>query len=83
LVALAVESLTSSERLSSEDRKILEQVGGAVSRQARLLDDLADFSRTRMGGLAELHRSDCDVFDLCNAMARELAPSHPNIERRA
>ena len=80
VVALAVQSLTLSEGLSSGDRKILEQVGGAVSRQARLLDDLADFSRTRMGGLAELHRSECDVFDLCNAMARELAPSHPNIE---
>ncbi len=79
MVALGIHSLGLSEGLSSNDRKILEQVGGAVSRQGRLLDDLASFSRTRMGGLAELHRSECDVFNLCNAMAKELAPSHPNI----
>ena len=80
MVSLAVQSLSMSERLSVEDRRTLAKVEEAVSRQGRLLDDLADFGRSRMGGLNAIHRSECDVFELCNAMALELVGIHPNIE---
>jgi signal transduction histidine kinase len=80
MVGLAVQALTQSAGLSSEDRTILSQIGDAVSRQGRLLDELADFSRARLGGLTSIHRVECDLFDLCNKMVTELRASHPNIE---
>jgi signal transduction histidine kinase len=78
--ALAVQTLTMSKGLSKEDRRTVEKVADAISHQGRLLDDLADFSRARMGGLSTIHPVECDIFDLCSKMVGELRAVHPNIE---
>ena len=79
-VAVAAQLLGSSETMSTHDREILNRIQDAVSRQGRLLDQLSDFSRLRLGGLRQIERVEYDVHDLCSNVVNELRLTDPNIE---
>ncbi len=79
-VAMGAQLLGTSDALSGNDHQILEQMQAALSRQGKLLDDLGDFSRVRLGGFAQIHRVDCDLQVLCRNLANELRLTKLDIE---
>jgi signal transduction histidine kinase len=79
-VAMAAQLLGSSSAMTTNDRQILNRIHDAVSRQGKLLDQLSDFSRVRLGRFGQIERVECDVHDLCSNVVNELRLAHPNIE---
>jgi signal transduction histidine kinase len=78
-VVLATHVLTKSDGLPEHAQIMLGRIKDATSRLQRLLGDLGDFSRSRLGGLTKLNRSECDVAQLCRNVVGELIGLHPEI----
>jgi signal transduction histidine kinase len=79
-VAMAAQLLGSSDAISAHDRQILDRIHDAVARQGRLLDQLSDFSRVRLGGFRRIERVECDLHDLCGNVVDELRLANPDID---
>jgi signal transduction histidine kinase len=59
---------------------ILGQMQGSADRMARMIDNILDFARGRLGGGLSLDRHLVDVGDLVRQVVQELASAHPEHE---
>ncbi|HEX8431160.1 MAG TPA: ATP-binding protein [Longimicrobium sp.] len=59
------------------ERTILERIASSGERMARLIDDVMDFARGRMGGGMPLDREEVDIAALVAEVAGEIASAHP------
>jgi signal transduction histidine kinase len=71
-VTTSVHLLAASHTLSANERAAVRRITRAASRLSGMLDDLRDFTRTRLGGLVRIDRELCDVGDLVRDIVDEL-----------
>ena len=64
-------------------RLILGQMQGSVDRMAKLIDNMLDFARGRLGGGLPLQRRLVDIDPVLQQVVAELAGSHPEPRDRA
>jgi signal transduction histidine kinase len=73
--------LQSAESLSRRSRRSPAELTGYVLQSARhmqrMIDDLLDVSRTRLGGSLPLEPASVDLTAVCNQTLRELRALHP------
>ncbi|HEX5753827.1 MAG TPA: PAS domain-containing protein [Archangium sp.] len=75
-------SLTTEQLLRHEDvsRTVLagvQRIARSAERMARMITDLLDFTRARLGGGIPLQRRPCQLVDLVRATLEELEVQHP------
>lgn len=58
-------------------RTMIERINGSGRRMARLIDDIMDFARGRLGGGMPLARDAVDVEELVGQVVAEVASAHP------
>lgn len=63
-------------------RQALQRVSSATRRMARMIDDLLDFTRARLGGGFPIDLDTCDLASLCRQVADDVmaARSHATVE---
>ena len=59
MAAAILEKRTTDEK----DRKVLERIGNATKRAARLITDFLDFAQSRANGAIPIHPTACDLAD--------------------
>jgi signal transduction histidine kinase len=62
--------------LDDRDRAVAERVVGSADRMGRMIDQLLDFARGRLGGGIPLRRTLVDLQALCNEVVEEARAAH-------
>lgn len=55
----------------------IERISHSAKRMDRMIEDLLDFTRTRMGTQLPMNPAHCDLKDVCKEAIDELSASHP------
>jgi phosphoserine phosphatase RsbU/P len=63
--------------LSDPQRKAVHRISNSADRMARMIGDLLDFTRTRLGGGYTLQRTEVNVHDVLRQVVEELEVAHP------
>lgn len=63
--------------LSDPQRKAVHRISSSSDRMARMINDLLDFTRTRLGGGYALQRAEVDLHDVLRQVVEELEVAHP------
>jgi signal transduction histidine kinase len=63
--------------LSEPQRKAVHRISSSSDRMARMIGDLLDFTRTRLGGGYTLQRTEMNVHDVLRQVVEELEVAHP------
>ena len=69
--------LLEKEITSAKARAISEMMNASVDRMARLVSDVMDFARTRLGGGWSLEKKDADLVPVLEHAVNELRSAHP------
>jgi PAS domain S-box-containing protein len=69
--------LTRAEGLSERERQAVERIRRSGSRMARLIDDILDFARSRLGGGIPVTRQRMNMAEVCKAALEELQVTFP------
>ncbi|MDQ6619449.1 MAG: HAMP domain-containing histidine kinase [Pseudomonadota bacterium] len=76
-ITLSAAALLRSKSLVPNDHVIAERITESGKRMDRMLEDLVDFTRTRLGARAPLRRAPCDLGDIVRKATGELQLAHP------
>ncbi|MCY1017172.1 hybrid sensor histidine kinase/response regulator [Pyxidicoccus sp. MSG2] len=63
--------------LAEPQRKSVNRISISADRMARMINDLLDFTRTRLGGGYALNRARMNVHDVVQQVVEELEVAHP------
>ncbi|ATB30790.1 hybrid sensor histidine kinase/response regulator [Melittangium boletus] len=63
--------------LSEPQRKAVHRIAHSSDRMAKMINDLLDFTRTRLGGGYSLQRTRTNVHDVLRQVVEELEVAHP------
>ena len=77
---LGAEKLARSEGLADRDARIAVRVAHSGARMARMIEDLLDLTRTRLGGGIPVHVAPIDLVPLCELVVTEFQVVHPDRE---
>lgn len=69
--------LTRSEDLAPPERRAVDRIRKATARMGRMITDILDFARTRLGGGLPVARQPMDFAEVCQAALEELQVSAP------
>ena len=72
--------LRGKEASASELKKTAEWIRNSSLRMQRIVNDLADFTYTRLGGVLPLDRRETDAGEACRSIAQEVGARHPDRE---
>lgn len=64
-------------QLDPTDLRITTRVVSSADRMTRMIDDLSDYTRSRLGNGLEIHRQPNDLHDLCRHAVDEADMAHP------
>lgn len=59
------------------DQKVLARISNSTDRMSRMIDQLLDITRSRLGGGIPIHPDDADLKRICRAVADEFEALHP------
>ncbi len=59
------------------DQKALERISNSTDRMARMIDQLLDFTQSRLGGGIPVHPRNADLASVCRTVADEFEALHP------
>jgi signal transduction histidine kinase len=76
-IAMGAELLMKNEALDDQGARVATRIYTSVQRTERLVNDLLDFARTRLGGDIPLSTRRLDLTDLCRQVVSELEAVHP------
>lgn len=76
-VTASARLLGASHELSMNELAAVRRITRATSRISGMLDDLRDYTRTRLGGLVRIDGEPCDVGSLVREIVDELAVIYP------
>jgi len=79
-IVMAADVLGADDGSSPQVAKLAARIGSSVRRMTWILDQLADFTRVRLGGGMPLHCVDADLHALCAGVIDELTIAHPAAE---
>jgi PAS domain S-box-containing protein len=65
-------------RLNDRQSRVVNRVASSADRMARMIDDLLDFARTRLGGGFPIHPRRIDLGELTERTVEELRFAHPD-----
>ncbi|OJT27404.1 hypothetical protein BO221_05375 [Archangium sp. Cb G35] len=77
-ITLSVAALLRQEELGERQAKGLARISAATERATRLIRDLLDFTRARLGGGIPIERKPLDVHSLCRQVVEEVRLAHPD-----
>jgi len=69
--------LTRAESLGPRERQAVERIRRSGARMARLIDDILDFARSRLGGGIPVTRQRMNMAEVCKATLEELQVTYP------
>ena len=72
---MSAQLLNTSNTVSEEDRKAVDQIAQSAVRMSTLIGELQDFSRTRLGGMLTFKRGRADIARLCENVVKEIRAS--------
>lgn len=76
-IAMSAQALLHNEGLPDRCLQAAARIGHSGSRMQRMIDDLLDFTRTRLGSPLPLARSRADLADVCARALDEIRAAHP------
>ncbi|WP_395849326.1 ATP-binding protein [Cystobacter fuscus] len=76
-ITLTATTLLRGTELGERQRKSLERVFASAERANRMIRDLLDFTKARLGGGLPIHPAPLDVDALCRQVVDELQVAHP------
>lgn len=79
-ILVSAEALLCSEVLDSRHLQGAVRIRNAGKRISRMLQDLLDFTQTRVGGKLPMHREQTDLSSVCTAIVEEIRALHPDRE---
>lgn len=59
------------------DQKALARISNGTERMSRMIDQLLDLTKSRLGGGIPVHRADADLTAICRAVGDEFETLHP------
>ena len=71
-IVMATGLLTAHGRLTPEDARLVNRISNSGHRMARMITQVVDFARARLGGGFELIRAPSDLATICQNIAEEL-----------
>ena len=77
-IAMSAQALMLADELPDRYREAATRIGHSGSRMQRMIDDLLDFTRTRLGSPLPLALSDSDLEDICTRALDEIRAVHPD-----
>ncbi|MFI5197058.1 MAG: nitrogen regulation protein NR(II) [Thermoanaerobaculia bacterium] len=77
LNAITVSVHTLNRHASDAEQKALARISSSADRMARMIDQLLDFTKSRLGGGIPIHPEDCDLAVICRTVADEFEAIHP------
>ncbi|MFL5357876.1 ATP-binding protein [Archangium sp.] len=81
-VLLSAKALLQSECVVKEQLKNVRRIIGSSERMTRMITDLLDFTRGRLGGGIPIMTKPVNLRHLCHHLVEELETSHPGRELR-
>ncbi|MCP3104766.1 response regulator [Myxococcus sp. K15C18031901] len=76
-ISMSVGLLEKKGDLSDGQRRAVQRIGQASERAARMIRDLLDFTKARLGGGIALHRQPTDLKDVVQQVLDEVQLAHP------
>ncbi len=76
-VSLAAEVLTRHEPLGDRGRRLVARIGTSAARMGRMISDLLDLTRSRLGGGIPVRPEATDLATVCREVVDEIALSQP------
>lgn len=76
-ISMSVGLLEKKGELSDGQRRTLRRMGQASERAARMIRDLLDFTKARLGGGIALHRRPTDLGEVVTQVLDEVQVAHP------
>lgn len=76
-IAMSAQALMLTDELPDRCREAATRIGHSGSRMQRMIDDLLDFTRTRLGSPLPLALSNSDLKDVCARALDEIRAVHP------
>ncbi len=77
-ILLGAALLTRGTGLDDKDARVASNIHNSAKRMVRIVDDLVDLTRTRLGSQLSIVRGPTDVGPICEMVIAELAGSHPH-----
>ncbi|WP_342377055.1 response regulator [Myxococcus stipitatus] len=77
-IAMSVGLLEKKEPLSDSQRRTVQRIGQSSERAARMIRDLLDFTKARLGGGIPLHRRPMDLGEVVTQVLDEVQVAHPS-----
>jgi len=76
-VAMAAGLMLKRGTLSQEDARATARIARTTERMAKIISELLDFTRARLGGGIPIHPQPIDLGDVCAEVIAEIEISHP------
>ncbi|NMO20592.1 GAF domain-containing protein [Pyxidicoccus fallax] len=76
-ISMSAGLLEKKGELSDSQKRTVLRIGQATERAARMIRDLLDFTKARLGGGIALHRQPTDLRDVVHQVADEVLVAHP------
>lgn len=77
LILMGASLLMKSERVDDKEARVATRIFSSAERMSRMVHDLLDFTRTRLGGEIPLAPRPLDLAELSRQVVAELEPIHP------
>lgn len=76
-IALGAAALLKGGTLGEKEAKGVARIARSADRMTRMIHQLLDFTRTRLGGGMPIERRTCDVNEIARQVIEEAEPAHP------
>jgi signal transduction histidine kinase/CheY-like chemotaxis protein len=76
-ISMSAGLLEKKGELSDSQKRTVARIGQATERAARMIRDLLDFTKARLGGGIALHRQPTDLGDVVRQVVDEVLVAHP------
>ncbi len=81
-IAMSAEYLLHQEGLPAQSMRVAANVQRSGVRMQRIINDLLDFTRTRLGGLLSIHPEAANLGNVCRLAIAEIEALHPDASIR-
>jgi PAS domain S-box-containing protein len=81
-ILLSANTLLHSEAVQKHHLKAVRRITTSAERMGRMISELLDFTRGRLGGGIPIHPRPADLRHLCRLVVEELEAGHPERELR-
>jgi signal transduction histidine kinase len=77
-IAMNAGLLIEKAELTERQLKTVARISRSAGRMNRMIRDLLDFTRARLGGGFELERTPCGLAEICTQVVEEIETAHPD-----